>query len=217
MTLEKLRVATAGTGFFSQFHYNAWCRMANADEVDLVSIYNRTPERGAEFAARFGIDNAYHDFVAMLDSEDIDLVDIITPPETHDRFVKAAVERNIAVICQKPFTQDFSTARQLVKFISERQGRVFVHEDFRFQPWYGCIKSLLDEGRLGEIYQISFWLRPGDGQGPEAYLDRQPYFQQMPRFLIHETAIHFVDTFRYLMGEVTAVYAQLNRLNPVIV
>ena len=31
----------------------------------------------------------------------------------------------------------------------------------------------------------------GDGQGPRAYLDRQPYFQQMPRFLIHETAIHY--------------------------
>ncbi|MFT5112206.1 MAG: putative dehydrogenase [Parasphingorhabdus sp.] len=57
---------------------------------------------------------------------------------------------------------------------------------------------------------------PGDGQGDGAYLDRQPYFQQMPRFLIHETAIHFIDTFRYLFGEPESVFADLRKLNPVI-
>ena len=60
-------------------------------------------------------------------------------------------------------------------------------------------------------------MRPGDGQGPEAYLDRQPYFQTMERFLVHETAIHFVDVFRFLIGEVVTVYADLTRFNPAIV
>jgi D-apiose dehydrogenase len=59
-------------------------------------------------------------------------------------------------------------------------------------------------------------LRPGDGQGAAAYLDRQPYFQTMPRLLVVETAVHLIDTFRYLVGEVTAVYARLRRQNPVI-
>jgi predicted dehydrogenase len=59
-------------------------------------------------------------------------------------------------------------------------------------------------------------LRPGDGQGPRAYLDRQPYFQTMPLFLVRETAVHFIDTFRFLLGEVVAVTARLRRLNPVI-
>ncbi|MCP3868619.1 MAG: hypothetical protein GY703_11075 [Gammaproteobacteria bacterium] len=84
------------------------------------------------------------------------------------------------------------------------------------QPWYPKLKSLIDEGVIGEPYQVSFWLRPGDGQGPEAYLSRQPYFQQMERFLVHETAIHLIDTFRYLFGEVTGVYSQMVKLNPVI-
>ena len=47
-------------------------------------------------------------------------------------------------------------------------------------------------------------------------MGRQPYFQKMPRFLVHETAIHLIDTFRFLFGDVTSVYAQLARLNPVI-
>jgi predicted dehydrogenase len=59
-------------------------------------------------------------------------------------------------------------------------------------------------------------MRPGDGQGPDAYLGRQPYFQRMPRFLVHETAIHFIDTFRFLLGEVESVSASLTRRNPVI-
>ena len=63
---------------------------------------------------------------------------------------------------------------------------------------------------------MAFRLRPGDGQGPQAYLDRQPYFQQMPRLLVYETAIHWIDTFRFLMGEVSAVYARLRTVNPVI-
>jgi predicted dehydrogenase len=38
----------------------------------------------------------------------------------------------------------------------------------------------------------------------------------MPRFLIHETAIHWVDTYRFLFGEISGVFARLRRLNPVI-
>ena len=50
-----------------------------------------------------------------------------------------------------------------------------------------------------------------------AYLSRQPYFQHMSRFLVHETAIHFIDTFRFLLGEVSGVTARLRRLNSHIV
>ncbi len=38
----------------------------------------------------------------------------------------------------------------------------------------------------------------------------------MPEFLVRETAVHFIDTFRFLMGEVRAVTARLRKLNPVI-
>ncbi len=56
----------------------------------------------------------------------------------------------------------------------------------------------------------------GDGWGDDAYLARQPYFRTMPRLLIFETGVHFIDTFRYLGGDIAAVYAILRRLNPVI-
>jgi len=91
-----------------------------------------------------------------------------------------------------------------------------VHENFRFQPWYKAIKTELNEGSLGTVLQATYRLRPGDGQGRDAYLERQPYFRDMENFLIHETGVHFIDVFRYLFGEPQALSADLRRLNPVI-
>ena len=211
--MKKLHVAAIGAGYFSQFHYDAWSRM---DDVELVAICNRDKVKAGEFAARWSIPAVYGDPAEMLDREKPDLVDIITPPETHLRCISLVAERGLAAICQKAFCTSFEEAERAAALVEEAGVTVVVHENFRFQPWYGRVREMIDAGEFGEIYQATFRLRPGDGQGPDAYLDRQPYFQQMPRFLVHETAIHFVDTFRFLFGEVDRVYADLRRLNPAI-
>jgi predicted dehydrogenase len=130
---------------------------------------------------------------------------------------RALAERfGIPTICQKPFGTSYADAVAITE-TAERAGvPLVVHENFRWEPWYREARRLVDAGTLGTLHSVAFRLRPGDGQGPRAYLDRQPYFQQMPRFLVTETAIHWIDTFRFLMGEVAAVYARLRRVNPVI-
>ncbi|TBR42787.1 Gfo/Idh/MocA family oxidoreductase [Marinomonas agarivorans] len=210
---KTLRVATVGTGYFSQFHYNAWQRIEN---VELVALCNRSVDAAAETAEKYAISSIYTDFVAMLEQEKPDLVDIITPPQTHVDFVMAAVERGIPCICQKPFTPSLTDAEALCEKVQAHNGLVVIHENFRFQPWYQEIKQLLDSGFFGTLYQATFMMRPGDGQGEDAYLARQPYFREMERFLVHETAIHWVDVFRYLLGEVQGLYADLMQRNPVI-
>jgi predicted dehydrogenase len=152
----------------------------------------------------------------MLDACKPDLVDLITPPATHAALVGLAAERGIDTICQKPLAPTLDEARALVACAKDAGIRLIAHENFRFQPWYREAARLLAAGALGTPHGITFRLRPGDGQGPDAYLARQPYFQQMERFLVHETAIHFIDTFRFLLGEVDAVFAWLRRLNPAI-
>ncbi|MCG8491680.1 MAG: Gfo/Idh/MocA family oxidoreductase [Sneathiellales bacterium] len=211
--MSRLRVATVGAGYFSRFQYSAWKRL---EEVELIAVCNRTAKGAEEISSKFGIPYVYEDFCQMLDECQPDLVDVITPPETHISFVKEAVKRDIPVICQKPFTPSYQEASQLVEFITANKGKVIIHENFRFQPWYHKIRELLDLDTLGQLFEITFSLRPGDGQGPDAYLDRQPYFQQMKRFLVHETAVHLIDVFRYLFGEVSSIYADLRRVNPSI-
>lgn len=211
--MTKLRVATIGAGYFSQFHHDAWSRM---DDVELVAVCDQDGAKAQAYADRWGIGRMYTDAERMLDEVRPDLVDIATPPATHLALIGLSAARGIPTICQKAFCRSLAEAEEAARLAEEAGILLVVHENFRFQPWFVEIKRMLDEGQVGDLYQVSFRLRPGDGQGPRAYLDRQPYFQKMERFLIHETAIHFIDTFRYLLGEVDSVFARLARLNPVI-
>ena len=204
--MKRLRVAGVGAGYFSQFHLQGWRAIA---EAELVGWSDKEPSRVKGVAAYASLDE-------LLEKARPDLVDIVTPPETHLELVRAAAERGLPVICQKPLAPTYAEAVRVVD-AAERAGiPLVVHENFRWQPWYREARRLIQSMHLGTLHSVSFRLRPGDGQGPRAYLDRQPYFQKMPRLLVHETAIHWIDTFRFLMGEVKAVYAALRRMNPVI-
>ena len=209
----RLRVATVGAGYFSRFQHEAWARMA---DVDLVAVCDREPARARAVADEFGASDVFTDIDAMLDAVRPDLVDIATPPAAHRACIEAAVGRGVPAVCQKPFCGTLADAEAMVAAADAAGVPLIVHENFRFQPWHRAAKRRIDAGDLGDVYQATFRLRPGDGQGPEAYLDRQPYFQTMERFLVHETAIHLIDTFRYLLGEVTSAYADLRQLNPTI-
>lgn len=208
-----LKVAGAGAGFFSGFHYEAWSRMP---DVVLAGVCDLDLPRARAMADQYGIADTFDGAARMLEDTRPDLLDIAVPPATHLDMIRLGVQHGIPMICQKPFCGTLQDAEAAVKLCEGVGVALVVHENFRFQPWYRRIKTLLDQGTLGSVYQVSFRLRPGDGQGPDAYLDRQPYFQKMKRFLVHETAIHLIDVFRFLFGDVTRVYADLTRLNPAI-
>lgn len=208
-----LKVAVAGTGYFSQFHYDAWTRVPG---VDLVAAASLDPATLAETADRWRVPRRYAAVAEMLERERPDLLDIAAPPSAHRELLEEAARRGVNAICQKPFGGDLATAREMVETAEQAGITLVVHENFRFQPWFREIRRLIEDGALGELYNVAFRLRPGDGQGTDAYLARQPYFQTMPRFLIHETGIHLIDVFRFLVGEVTGVSARLRRLNPAI-
>lgn len=213
MMPKKLKVAAVGAGYFSQFQYAGW---RNIEAVDTVALTNRDVAKGQALAERYGVPKVYGQLKDMLDQEQPDLLDIITTPATYREYISLAAERGIAVICQKPFGRNYREAVELTELAEAAGIPLIVHENFRWQPWYREARRLIDAGQLGALHSVAFRMRPGDGQGPQAYLDRQPYFQQMPRLLVYETAIHWIDTFRFLMGEVKSVYAQLRRINPVI-
>lgn len=207
--VEKTRVACLGAGYFAQFHLEAWQRLPDAD---LVALCDQDPAQRADWPVP-----GYDDFAQMLAETKPDLVDIITPPPTHAGAIRdALIHKPKAIICQKPFCTSLEEARDVTSEAEAAGVPLIIHENFRFQPWYRVISDTMREGRIGTPHQVTFRLRTGDGQGPRAYLDRQPYFQTMPRLLIHETGVHWIDTFRFLMGEPTSVYADLRRLNPVI-
>lgn len=210
MDNKPLRIACAGAGFFAQLHHAAWIAAKGARLVGIAD-----PSKDAMVPD--GI-SRFDSLEAMLAAGPVDVLDIVTPPQTHAGLIKAAIEGGVSrIICQKPFCGTLETAQLMAELAAGSGVSLAVHENFRFQPWYRQLHALIAEGCLGKLYQFRFALRPGDGQGPDAYLDRQPYFQTMERFLVHETAVHFLDVFSYLFGRPDHIYADLRRLNPAIV
>jgi predicted dehydrogenase len=204
-----IKVACLGAGYFSQFHIDGWQRIKDAQ---IVGISNRDRTK----AEATGLP-VFDSTAQMLEATDADILDIIVSPEGHADAIRTAVKFKLkAIICQKPFCTSGDEARQMIALAKTADIPLIVHENFRFQQWYRAIKTSIENGDIGTPLQATMRMRPGDGQGRDAYLARQPFFQKMPRFLIHETGVHWVDTFRFLFGDPHALYADLRQVNPVI-
>ncbi len=209
---KQLKGFGVGAGYFSQFHYDAWSRMP---DVELAAIVELDPSKSADMAARHGVGQTFLTLEQALDAERPDFVDIITRPDSHLELVRLAASRGANVICQKPLAPTLQESEQIVTEAQAAGIRLMVHENFRFQPWHREIKKLLSQGVIGDcLHAISCRTRMGDGWQYDAYLSRQPYFVTMPQLLIYETGVHFIDTYRFLAGEISSVFASLRKLNP---
>ncbi|MGB0497608.1 MAG: Gfo/Idh/MocA family protein [Rubricella sp.] len=201
-------VGLIGAGYFASYHADAWARIPGAH---LAAVADRDKAKAAALGP------AFTDADDMMARVCPDIVDIATPSSTHLAMIHAALARRPrAIICQKPFCADLHEAEHAANLAADADVPLIVHENFRFQPWYRTLKRLIAGGSLGHVHQLHFRFRTGDGRGADAYSARQPYFREMPRFLIHETGIHWIDTFRFLLGEPQAISADLRRINPVI-
>lgn len=208
-----MKVCLVGAGYYAQFHLAAWARIPG---ITLVGIADLNTARAREAVAAWPGVKVFDDAEDMVRQCRPDLVDIITPESTHAPLVGLLAGKVGTLICQKPMAPTLQTARAMAQAAQRAGTELLMHENFRFQPWFREVRRLLDEGVIGLPQQLTFRFRPGDGRGPEAYLERQPYFRAMDRFLVHETVVHYTDTFRYLLGEVRAVTARLRRINPAI-
>jgi D-apiose dehydrogenase len=208
-----VRGVAIGAGYFAPFHIEAWTRIP---EVEITAVCDLVEEKARALAARFGVPRVYPDWQVMIDRERPHFVDVITPPATHEEICTHAAACGAHVICQKPLAPTLDESRRIVEAVESAGVRFMAHENFRWQPWYRTIKRLQRERIVGEFTHLHFLMRMGDGWGADAYRARQPFFRDYPRLLVYETGVHFIDTFRYLLGEVTSVYARLRRLNPVI-
>jgi predicted dehydrogenase len=211
--MSTLKGICVGAGYFSRFQYEAWTRIP---EVEILAACNRNVERAQDVADTYGIPRVFgwNELATALDELKPNFVDIITPPETHKEAVILAAERGIDVICQKPLAPSLEESEEIVEIANEAGIRFMVHENWRWQPWYREIKRQISLGAIGDLHSISVLMRMGDGWQKDAYLARQPFFRDYPRLLIYETGVHFLDTFRYLSGEIESIYARLQKRNP---
>jgi D-apiose dehydrogenase len=207
-----LRGVLVGAGFFARFQAEAWKRIPAAE---IVAVADSVPGKARTFADEFGIPRAFESVEEGLDRERPDFADVATRPEAHLELTRAAAARGVHVICQKPMAPTWDECVGMVEACEAAGVRLLIHENWRWQPWYREVRRLLDAGVLGDVLQLTFRWRTGDGRGPEPY-SVQPYFRQMPRLLVYETLVHLLDTARYLGGELASVFCTNRRVNPVI-
>ena len=204
--------ALAGAGFFARFHAEAWLRAAGAR---IAAVADPDLDKARAFAREFRIPKVYADTAGMLMAEKPDFLDIVTGPETHRQLKEMAAARGVHVICQKPMAPAWDDCLAMTARCEAAGVRLLIHENWRWQPWYREAKRLVAQGVLGRVFHVGSRMRTGDGRGSEPYAV-QPYFRRMPRLLIYETLVHFLDTFRFLAGEFDSLSCRTARVNPVI-
>ena len=212
MNNKPLKGAIIGAGFFAGFQAEGWQRIPAAE---IVAVVDPLAERARAFAERWNIPRVYADAETMLHTEKPDFVDIATRPDSHLPLVELAAAHRTQVICQKPMAPTWEESTRMVELCQRANVRLLIHENWRWQAWYREVKKLIAQDVFGRIFHLGFCLRSGDGRGQDIYT-AQPYFKDMPRLLIYETLVHFLDTFRFLGGEIEAVFCQTRRINPMI-
>jgi predicted dehydrogenase len=209
----KLRIGFAGAGAISQYHLAGWSENPDAQ---LVAICDVDESRARAKAQAFRIPGVYTDFRAMIEGEELDAVDVVTPVGTHGPLTRVAADAGLHVCCQKPLTPTVREAEALIAYVGDRV-RFMVHENYRFRPHYVGVAQWLQEGRIGAIKHARMVVRSQgmievNGEAP-FLLNRQPYLKDFRRLLIFEVLIHHLDVMRVLLGPLEVVAARTAKVN----
>ncbi|MEI7025153.1 Gfo/Idh/MocA family protein [Paenibacillus sp. y28] len=142
----------------------------------------------------------YTSLEAALEEHRPDFLVNVTSPMAHTVVNRAAFERGIPVLCEKPISFDYEESIEIVKLASALNIPFMIAENYRCQPSVRKLKQLIDAGAIGQISHIEVLF---------SRYHRQPG-RQYPVHLLNDIGIHHFDMIRYLTGvEARAVRAEL--------
>jgi predicted dehydrogenase len=118
----------------------------------LKTICARNAERAKAFAENWGYENYETHWRKLVESPEIDLVDIASPNDTHLEIAVAAAKAGKMVMCEKPLGRNARESEFMVKAVEEAHVPNMVWYNYRRVPAVMLAKQLIDEGRLGRIF-----------------------------------------------------------------
>jgi predicted dehydrogenase len=164
MAGQRLRVGVLGAGAWAAFaHIPGWQRDRRCTVVTVCDV---VADRAAAAAAKFGIDEAAHDWQAVVSRTDLDVIDVVTPSATHQALATAALEAGKHVLCEKPVAYDFRDTWRAAELAKRKGLLTKLGFTFRYTPGVQFAKSLIEEGFVGQPFffngyeQNSQWLDP---------------------------------------------------------
>lgn len=153
-----------------------------------------------------GENNLHSDHRALLDRQDIDIVDITIAHSSPAKIpvIHEAIEAGKHILVEKPLAMDYATAKEVVAHAQRAGVKMAICHQYRWMPVYRAIKNLIDQGYLGDLFFLTIDER--------WHYDLAVSYDQQDRVLLIILTIHFIDEFRWWTGrEPQKVFASLSR------
>lgn len=200
--MRRLRIGFIGCGGIAAAHAS---RLAKMEDVELSAFSDAVLSKAQSFAGRYG-GRAYADWMSMLDHEKLDAVFICLPPFAHSNEVEVAAEKGIHVYIEKPIALSMDLAHRMVKAVEKYGIKSQVGYQLRFSFAGERTKQLVESGELGRIGLVTglYWCR---FIRTDWWIDRSKSGGQ-----IVEQSTHLYDLLRWFCGDVSTVYAEMDRL-----
>lgn len=203
--MDKLRFAIVGTGYWARYQLSGWRELQG---VECIALCNRHRDRAKQMAREFGVPALYDDPQEMIESEQLDFLDIITDVGTHSAMVHLAARHNLPVICQKPMAPNLYEAEEMVSDCRRRGVPFFVHENWRWQTSIRQVKHELLRGTIGAPFRARLHFCSSF-----PVFDNQPFLKELEQFILTDIGSHILDTARFLFGEASAIYCRTHRIH----
>jgi len=169
----------------------------------LVAVANRTPEKAEDYARRFGIGRWHRDPMDVVKDEEVDIVYVATPPESHAAYALAAIALGKPVYLEKPMARTYAECREINESAARARVQVYVAYYRRSLDYFVKVKELVDSGILGKVLQVDLLQHfpPRDGDDDP---DRLPW-RLVPAIsgggYFHDMGCHALDVLFYMFGD----------------
>lgn len=210
MTEDKptLRVGMIGYAFMGAAHSQAWRTAPRFFDLPLqprmAVLCGRDAGRVTEAADRLGWDEGATSWQDVVARDDVDLVDVCTPGDTHAEIAIAALEAGKHVLCEKPLANSVEEAEAMAAAAARAAGdgvRAMVGFTYRRVPAIALARTLVSEGRLGEVRHVRAQYLQDWLVDPETPLSWRLDKARAGSGALGDIGAHVVDLTQHIVGD----------------
>ncbi len=206
-----LGVGLIGHAFMGSAHSQAWRTAGHFFDLPLTPAMNvvcgRDPATTKAAAGRLGWADTETDWRRLIERDDVQLVDICTPGDTHAEIAIAALAAGKHVLCEKPLANSVAEAELMVAASEQAAGhgvRSMVGFNYRRVPAVALARRLVAEGRLGQIRHVRAVYLQDWIVDPQFPLVWRLQAERAGSGALGDIGAHIVDAAQYIVGDVLA-------------
>ncbi|MFI7691289.1 Gfo/Idh/MocA family protein [Nonomuraea sp. NPDC049655] len=201
-------VGMVGYAFMGRTHSQAWRNVDAFFDLPLrpamVALAGRNPEATEQAAAKLGWAHAETDWKRVLDRDDVQIVDICTPGDSHAEIAIAALAAGKHVICEKPLANSVAEAEEMAAAARAAAGRgvrAMVAFNYRRVPAVALARRFVAEGKLGQIRHVRAQYLQDWIVDPDFPLVWRLQKDKAGSGALGDIGAHIIDTAQYVTGE----------------